>query len=244
MSEKQRIETVYTHYQNDPSRQSRYSVFRPEVLNERQNLERAQLALLARHGFSQRMGSARVLDIGAGSGSFGLRALGWGVAPEHLTLNEIFSPRLEQARRNLPSGVRFLEGDAAQLGPEHDGAYDIVTLNTVLSSVLGDAARQALCRRVYALLAPGGVALIYDFTFDNPANPNVRRVTRAQLRSLFPEAALSFRSLTLAPPLSRRVGQIPLIGRALLRLLNLPPLRTHLLTCVCRQAAAPAEKNS
>ena len=70
MSEKQRIESVYSHYENDPARNDRYSIFRPEVLAERQGLERAQLALLARHGFASRMGSARLLDIGAGSGSF------------------------------------------------------------------------------------------------------------------------------------------------------------------------------
>ena len=235
MSEKQRIASVYSHYENDPVRNDRYSIFRPEVLAERQGLERAQLALLARHGFASRMGSARLLDIGAGSGSFGLRARGWGIAPQNLTLNEIFAPRLERARANLPAGVHFLDGDASRIGREHDGAYDIISLNTVLSSVLDDAVRQALCRRVYDLLAPGGIALIYDFAFNNPANRNVRRVTRAQLRALFPDAALSFRSLTLAPPISRRLGQIPVAGGALIRLCNLPPLRTHLLTCVHKQ---------
>lgn len=236
MSEKQRIETVYTHYESDSAWQDRYSVFRPEVLAERQNLERAQLAMLARCGFARRMGSVRLLDIGAGSGSFGLRAMSWGVAPQNITLNEIFAPRLERARKTMPEGVRFAEGDASLLGSEHDGAYDIVSLNTVLSSVLDDDARTALCRRVYDLLAPGGVALIYDFTFDNPANPNVRRVTRAQLRTLFPNAALSFRALTLAPPLSRRLGKIPVVGSLLICLCNLPFLRTHMLTCVQKRA--------
>lgn len=242
MSEKQRIEHVYTKYESDSSWQDRYSVFHPEVLAERQNLERAQLDMLARAGFAGKMGSVRLLDIGAGTGSFGLRALSWGVAPQHITLNEIFAPRLERARRNMPEGVQFVEGDACLLGPEHDDAYDLVTLNTVLSSILDDAARQALCKRVYDLLAPGGVALIYDFTFDNPANKNVRRVTRAQLRAFFAEASLSFRSLTLAPPLSRRLTKIPLAGRMLIRLFNVPPLRTHMLTCIVKPSCA--QKNS
>lgn len=240
MSEKQRIESVYTQYESDAAWQDRYSVFHPEVLAERQNLERAQLAMLARCGFARRMGEIKLLDIGAGTGSFGLRALTWGVAPQHITLNEIFAPRLERARKNMPDGVQFVEGDASLLDASHDGAYDLVTLNTVLSSILDDGARQALCARVYDLLAPGGVALIYDFTFNNPGNKNVRRVTRAQLQAFFPDAQIASRSLTLAPPLSRRLAKIPFIGRALIRLCNIPPLRTHALTCIRKTA----QKNS
>lgn len=232
MSEKERIERVYTRYENDSQWKTKYSVFRPEVLAERQGLERAQLCALARFGFSQRMGDARVLDIGAGTGSFALRALSWGVAPEHLTLNELFAPRLERARRSLPATVHFVEGDGASLGAEHDGMYDVVCLNTVLSSIVEEAARMRLCDRITSLLAPGGVALIYDFMYDNPRNASVRRVTRAQLCGYFPQGKLTFKKLTLAPPISRRVAALPVCGRALLRLLNLPPLRTHLLTCV------------
>ena len=232
MDEKKRIERVYARYEADEGRNARYSVFRPEVLAERQALERAALELLARCGFASRMGEARLLDIGAGSGSWGLRVLGWGIAPEHLTINELYAPRLARARENLSARVRFVEGDGAQIGEEHDGAYDIVCMNTVLSSILDEEVRKRLCARVERLLAPGGVALIYDFMYDNPGNRSVRRVTRAQLRSYFAGRTLLFRRLTLAPPLARRLASVPIGGRALLRLLNVPVLRTHLLACV------------
>lgn len=236
MQEKTRIDEVYTRYEGDAQWRARYSVFRPEVLLERQNLERAQLRALARAGLSERIGTARVLDIGGGTGSFVLSLLRWGASPQNITLNELFEPRLERAREMLPVGVKFAGGDAAALDHTHDGQYDIVAANTVLSSILDEQARTRLLQRMFELLAPGGVVLIYDFTFNNPNNKSVCRVPKAFFRSVLPDAPMHFQRLTLAPPLSRRLARIPLCGEALLHVCNLPPLRTHLLTLIQKKA--------
>ena len=99
MSEKQRIESVYTKYESDAAWQDRYSIFNPEVLAERQNLERAQLDILRRCGFARRMGDVKLLDIGAGTGSFGLR-------PSRGALHRRTSHSTKSSRRVLSAPAR------------------------------------------------------------------------------------------------------------------------------------------
>jgi hypothetical protein len=63
------------------------------------------------------------------------------------------------------------------------------------------------------LVKPGGGIFCYDFAFNNPSNPDVLKVTRAEVKALFPEARADIERLTLAPPIAR---QLALIGAAAL----------------------------
>jgi len=72
--------------------------------------------------------------------------------------------------------------------------------------------------------------LWYDFTVDNPRNPDVRGVPLARLRALFPQGQLRQRRVTLAPPLARAVTKV---HPALYTVFNaLPWLRTHVLAWI------------
>jgi hypothetical protein len=72
--------------------------------------------------------------------------------------------------------------------------------------------------------------LFYDFTVDNPRNPDVRGVPLARLRQLFPHGHCTHRRVTLAPPLARAVTKL---HPALYTALNtLPWLRTHVLAWI------------
>ena len=89
-----------------------------------------------------------------------------------------------------------------------------------------------MAARLWRLVRPGGGVLWYDFTWDNPANPDVRGVPLRQIRGLFPGAVIEARRVTLAPPLSRRVTAL---HPALYEACNLlPALRTHLLCWIHR----------
>jgi hypothetical protein len=69
--------------------------------------------------------------------------------------------------------------------------------------------------------------LWYDFTYNNPRNPDVRGMPLARIQALFPHARIDARRVTLAPPLSRRAARL---HPGLCRMLSaLPLLRTHLL---------------
>ena len=100
-------------------------------------------------------------------------------------------------------------------------------VSTVFSSLLDDHFQQRLADAMWRWVKPGGAVLWYDFTVDNPRNPDVRGVPLREVRALFPQAAIAARRVTLAPPLARAVCRV---HPGLYTLCNvLPPLRTHLL---------------
>ena len=86
-------------------------------------------------------------------------------------------------------------------------------------------------------LGPGGAVLWYDFTVDNPRNPDVRGVPLAGCARCFRRRPHQARRVTLAPPLARAVCRV---HPALYALFNaLPLLRTHVLA-LDREAACGA----
>ena len=73
-------------------------------------------------------------------------------------------------------------GDATQ-APVAPGSQDIVLQSTVFSSLLDDAFQQRLADTMWRWLKPGGAVLWYDFTVNNPRNPDVRGVPLARVRA-------------------------------------------------------------
>jgi SAM-dependent methyltransferase len=187
--------------------------------------QRTTTALLRAHGV-QSLAGLDLIEIGCGTGANLLEFLELGAAPQRLVGNELLAERLSQARGLLPDAVRLLPGDASSL-PIEAGSFDLVYQSTVFSSILDDALQQRVASAMWHWLRPGGGILWYDFTFDNPRNPDVRGVPLNRVRELFPLARVDARRVTLAPPLARRVVRI---HPALYGIFNrLPLLRTHLL---------------
>ena len=79
----------------------------------------------------------------------------------------------------------------------------LVLQSTVFSSILDPGAQAQLAATMWRWLFPGGAVLWYDFTVDNPRNPDVRGVPLARVRALFPQACIASKRVTLAPPLAR-----------------------------------------
>ena len=108
--------------------------------------------------------------------------------------------------------------------------FDIIICNIVFSSILDLAVRRSLADRIMRLLGPEGVLLWTDFTFNNPQNADVLRVTRTDVCNLFPNFELHLLRRHLAPPLARTVLRGGSAGRMLYSMLNVVPLlRTHLI---------------
>lgn len=210
----------------------RYSMLRPEVWQTVQERQRALLGLFAQAGLHD-LSRLKLLEVGCGAGGNLLELLRLGFAPEHLAGIELLGERLARARAVLPEALRLHGGDALHAGVP-PGSLDIVYVSTVLSSLLDDAYQQRLADAMWSWLAPGGAVLCYDFTVNNPRNPDVRGVSVSRLRQLFPQAQLQFRRVTLAPPLARAACRV---HPALYGALNLlPPLRTHVLAWLGKPA--------
>ncbi len=181
----------------------RYSLLRPEVWQMLHERQRAICQGLATRHLEP--AALRLTEVGCGAGGNLLDFLRLGCRPEHLTGCELLPERLAQARERLPPAVRLEAGDASAVAIP-PGSQDIVLQATVFSSLLDDAVQQHLAGAMWRWLKPGGTVLWYDFTVNNPRNPDVRGVPLARVRQLFPQAvAWDAHRLTLAPPLARRV---------------------------------------
>jgi hypothetical protein len=127
--------------------------------------------------------------------------------------------------------VQLWAGDASTL-PVAPASQDIVLQSTVFSSLLDDGFQQQLATAMWRWVAPGGGVLWYDFTVNNPRNPDVRGVPLARLAQLFPQGRIHARRVTLAPPLARALCRF---HPALYSVANaLPLLRTHVLAWVAK----------
>jgi SAM-dependent methyltransferase len=208
----------------------RYSALRPEVWQTLLERQRALLRLLAAQGIDDVSG-LRLTEVGCGSGGNLLEVLRLGFAPQHLTGIELLPERFAQAQHLLPAATTLLQGDACT-APIAPASQDVVLQSTVFSSLLDDAFQQRLADAMWGWLKPGGAVLWYDFTVDNPRNPDVRGVPLARVRELFPLGVITHRRVTLAPPLARVVcrwhpGLYPLFNA-------LPLLRTHVLAWIMK----------
>jgi len=210
----------------------RYNPLRPEVLHARQERERALAALLAHH-VRRPLADLDVLEVGCGGGDNLLELIRLGCDPARLFGNELLPERAAAARLRLPASVALHEGDALQM-PLPAASFDLVLQYTVFSSILDDAFQAQLAARLWQWLRPGGAVIWYDFTVDNPRNPDVRGVPLARVRALFPQARIEARRITLAPPIARRV--VRLHPQACNLLNTLPLLRTHRLAWISKPA--------
>ena len=208
----------------------RYSALNPDVWQTLQERQRAMLALFAHAGLRD-VSALKLTEVGCGAGGNLLEMLRLGFAPEQLTGLELLPERFAQARRVLPGSTTVWLGDAVE-APIEDASQHIVLQSTVFSSLLDDAFQQRLADAMWRWLRPGGAVLWYDFTVDNPRNPDVRGVPLRRVRELFPQGRITHRRVTLAPPLARRVARV---HPALYSVFNsLPLLRTHVLAWIAK----------
>ncbi len=207
-----------------------YSPLRPEVWQGLQERQRAMLRGFAARGWPD-LAELRLTEVGCGAGGNLLELLRLGAQPQHLMGLELLPERHAAARHVLPAAATVWLGDALQ-APVPLGSQDVVLQSTVFSSLLDDAFQQRLADAMWAWLKPGGAVLWYDFTVNNPRNPDVRGVPLARVRELFPQGRIDSTRVTLAPPLARAVCRL---HPGLYRVCNaLPLLRTHVLAWISK----------
>ncbi len=217
----ERMRAEYRRRAGSAGDRQRYSPFNPAYLFETQQRQRHTLDLLRRHGL-ETLAGRRVLEIGCGRGGILREFLGYGVAARDLVGIDLLEDRLAEAQAQLP-GVGLANCDARYL-PFGDASFELVLQYTAFSSVLDDAVKAAMAAEMRRVLRPGGLIVWYDFWI-NPTNPQARAIRPAEVRRLFAGWRCTFRRVTLAPPLARRV--VPLSWTAALLLEKLRLLNTH-----------------
>lgn len=184
---------------------------------------RARLAGILRERFERPLPECRILDVGCGYGSL----LGWfhdqGTPPENLVGVDLLPGRIASARAKFPD-FTFIEANAEQF-EFPDASFDLIPVFTVFSSILDRRMATTVATSIRRVLAPHGAVVWYDMRYPNPWNPNLKAMTRARIRDLFPSFALQLETISLMPPLARRLG--PLTNLAYPLLASAPVLRTH-----------------
>ncbi len=230
-TERARIEAEYRRREAeiDPDR---YAAWQPAELFFRNERRRVAAALLRRAGVFPRHGDA-CLEIGYGDLGWLGELLCFGLREADLHGIELDSLRWRRSKETFPA-ADLRQGDASTL-PWSSGTFRLVIASTLMSSILDEAMRRQIAREMTRVLAVGGAILWYDFTVNNPANPNVRGIRRAEVAALFPGLKdRAHRSVTLAPPVARRVAPVSWLAASLLE--ALPFLRTHLMTVLVKES--------
>ncbi|MGE5553676.1 MAG: class I SAM-dependent methyltransferase [Betaproteobacteria bacterium] len=222
--EVKRLKKVYEAYSHKAAIRHRWRLDNPG--NQAIACERriATFEVLKKNGYLP-LTAVKVLDVGCGSGTELARLAEWGALHQNLYGIDLIPERIEAANRNyLDLNFQCINAECL---PWPDGTFDLVMLFTVFSSMLDDSMAFNVAREVTRVLKSGGAVVWYDMRYRNPYNRNVHGITRRRLHQLFPSFRFELRSITLLPPLARRLGKlIPLLYPLLVRI---PSLRTHYL---------------
>ncbi len=180
-------------------------------------------AILREEGFD--LGSARVLDLGVGSGRDSAHFKALDVRPGRFVGLEFLELRAREARQFNP-WMSTVVGDAGNL-PFSDSRFDLVYQSTMLSSVLQVERREKICCEIGRVLVSGGLFLSYDTRYPNPWNPRTRPLRANGIRHAFPGWPVKTWSTTAIPQLQRALAPLSLAACRLLE--GVPLLRSHLL---------------
>lgn len=164
-----------------------------------------------------------ILEIGCGCGAVLAEMREWGATAENLFGIDLLPDRIDAARRQYP-GIHFDCGNAEKLSFA-DESFDLVLFLTVFSSILDESMRMNISAEAIRVLKKGGAIFWYDFRFNNPNNPHVRGLGKKDISQLFPGLRRNLCTITLLPPLARRLGKATPLLYPLLA--SIPFLHTH-----------------
>ena len=195
------------------------------MIQRRQRLIRKILA----ERCGEKINDLRFLEIGCGHGQWLTEFQVFGLREENMAGIDFDRERAVFAKSRFPM-ADIREGTAEAL-PWPDGSFDIVFQSTVFSSVLSEDSQRQIASEMKRVCRKGGVILWYDFTCNSPSNPNVKGVGKRQVRKLFEPWHCESQTVTLAPPLARRIVPFSWPAAELLETFC-PFLRTHLISII------------
>src|SRR5688572_30139390 len=171
----EKLRAVYAH--REAAAGSRYSLAQPAALLEYQHRVAALAEVLRECAPSLK--GLRILEVGCGYGQWLVDLETLGADRPNLAGVDAIPERVARCAARL-NGADIRQGDAEAL-PWQDGVFDVVLQGTMLSSVQGNESRRKVAAEMARVLSPSGVILSYDLGWNNPRNPDVRRVTPADL---------------------------------------------------------------
>ncbi len=81
--------------------------------------------------------------------------------------------------------------DASNL-PFEDESFDIVVQFTVFTSILKKGIKKDIAKQILRALKKEGIIIWYDFSYNNPRNPDVIGIKKKEIVNLFPNCKFTF----------------------------------------------------
>ncbi|MFS8573481.1 MAG: class I SAM-dependent methyltransferase [Clostridia bacterium] len=157
--EKSTVDEIRARFDRDVERFSNLETGQTSTVDARlaMDLVTAAAAAVTPH-------ARRLLDVGCGAGNYTLRMLER-IPGLEVTLIDLSLPMLQRAQERLAASsarsVRPVQGDIRDVELE-DEAFDIVLAAAVLHHLRTDDEWEAVFRKLYRSLAPGGSLWIFD----------------------------------------------------------------------------------
>ncbi len=210
----------------------------PGVLFQSLAFEKANIRALGKIPLDR--GSARILDVGCGTGSSLISFIKLGFDPANLFGVDIEAERITMAKQRVPN-VDFRAGDAREL-PFADESFDLVIESTMFVMIPDEAVAGAIASEMLRVTKPGGHLMLVDWRYGKPGNPDFSGLSNDRMRRLF-DAGRQTEVVTV-----ERGALIPPVGRFLSRVLPsfyfvvqglVPPLAGQTTTLLRKTAARP-----
>lgn len=224
----QRLREEYARRRRRLGKDHLYSVFSDEYLYTLQYRTRYLLKLLRAHGIND-LTDRKILEVGCGSGGVLFEFMNYGAQLPNLHGVDLLFDRVADGKRRLVNlAVACANG---QKLPFSEGAFDIVLQFTAFSSVLDQNIKAQMAQEMLRVSKSDGLIIWYDFWL-NPTNPNARGINKGEIRDLFRECEFSFKKVTLAPPIARRI--VPISWQLAMMLERVTLLNTHYMVAIRR----------
>lgn len=211
---------MYSRYYDEHKADRNDLLGNPEVAFQTFAFDRANIRALGRLGLDR--SSARMLDVGCGTGAGLIQFLRLGFQQKLMSGIDIAAERVAEAQAMLPlADIRCESADAMTFS---DGAFDLVYESTMFVLLPTDEMAQRIAREMIRVTKPGGYIMLIDWRYSKPGSDVYKALTPARIKSLFDvggatEIVLRERG-ALVPPvgrfLSRRFPSLYFLVQALI----------------------------
>jgi ubiquinone/menaquinone biosynthesis C-methylase UbiE len=179
----------------------------PEVVFQSFAVDRANIAALRATDLDRP--TARVLDVGCGSGSSLIQFVKLGFNPANLSGIDSDPARIDIARRTIPL-AGFQVADASHL-PFDSGSFDLVFESTMLGTLDSQSLLESIAQEMIRVARPGGYVMLADWRYSREGSGVKTAITPELISRVFgvgttTEVVTRIRG-ALAPPLGRRLSR-------------------------------------
>lgn len=180
----------------------------PEVLFQSFAIERANIAAL--RSLSLDTSTARILDVGCGSGAGLLQFIRLGFNPSNLTGIDSDSRRIEEGKLFLP-GIDLRVADATAM-PLEDSSFDLVFESTMLGTLKSQSLLASIASEMIRVTRSGGHIMLADWRYARKGSGVKTAISSAKIAELFKVGhatqVVRRERGALVPPLGRRLSRL------------------------------------